>query len=98
MSSPSAHSKAPVATRILIIDDDRELCSLIKTYLEPIGYEVVAEYDGPAGEEGARQEPFAAVILDVNLPGLDGFEILKSLRRSSDVPILMLTSRGEETD
>lgn len=98
-ASPSSPAKpAPVATRILIIDDDRELCSLIKTYLEPVGYEVFAEYDGPAGEARAKQERFAAVILDVNLPGMDGFEILKSLRRSSDVPILMLTSRGEETD
>jgi DNA-binding response OmpR family regulator len=98
MSASPSQSKPPVATRILIIDDDRELCLLIKTYLEPLGYEVVAEYDGPAGEERAQQESFAAVILDVNLPGMDGFEVLKRLRRSSDVPILMLTSRGEETD
>ena len=53
MTTPSSHSKPPVATRILIIDDDRELCSLIRTYLEPLGYEVVAEHDGPAGEERA---------------------------------------------
>ncbi len=98
MSASSSPARPPVATRILIIDDDRELCSLIKTYLEPLGYEIVAEYSGPAGEERATQEKFAAVILDVNLPGMDGFEVLKRLRRTSDVPILMLTSRGEETD
>ena len=98
MPVPSTHSKAPVATRILIIDDDRELCSLIKTYLEPLGYEVVAEYDGPSGEERALAENFAAVILDVNLPGRDGFEVLKRLRTTTTLPILMLTSRGEETD
>jgi len=95
-SPNSAKPSAPA--RILIIDDDRELCSLIKTYLEPIGYEVVAEHDGPSGEERALAEPFAAVILDVNLPGRDGFEVLKRLRQASTLPILMLTSRGEETD
>jgi DNA-binding response OmpR family regulator len=86
------------ATRVLVIDDDRELCALIKAYLEPLGYEVAAEHDGPAGAERAKSEKFHAVILDVNLPGMDGFEVLKRLRGQSDVPILMLTSRGEETD
>ena len=87
-----------VATRVLVIDDDRELCALIKAYLEPLGYEVAAEHDGPGGVERALGEKFHAVILDVNLPGLDGFEVLKRLRSKSDVPVLMLTSRGEETD
>src|SRR3954470_6415155 len=98
MPTSPQQAKPPSATRILIIDDDRELCDLIKTYLEPLGYEVIAEYDGPSGEERARAEPFAAVILDVNLPGMDGFEVLKRLRGATDLPILMLTSRGEETD
>ena len=87
-----------VASRVLVIDDDRELCALIRDYLEPIGYEVVAEHDGAGGAERALCEKFHAVILDVNLPGIDGFEVLKRLRSKSDVPILMLTSRGEETD
>ncbi|MGB8169788.1 MAG: response regulator transcription factor [Chthoniobacteraceae bacterium] len=86
------------ATRVLVIDDDRELCALIKAYLEPLGYEVVAEHDGPGGAERAVAEKFHAVILDVNLPGMDGFEVLKRLRGQTDMPILMLTSRGEETD
>jgi len=84
--------------RVLVIDDDQELCTLIKDYLEPLGYEVVAEHDGPAGAERALKEKFHAVILDVMLPGLDGFEVLKTVRSRSDVPILMLTARGEETD
>jgi two-component system response regulator CpxR len=83
---------------VLVIDDDRELCALIRDYLDPIGYEVVAEHDGASGAERALAEKFQAVILDVNLPGIDGFEVLKRLRAKSDVPILMLTSRGEETD
>lgn len=95
---PSMPSSTNAATRVLVIDDDRELCALIKAYLEPLGYEVAAEHDGPAGAEHALKEKFQAVILDVNLPGMDGFEVLKRLRSQSDVPILMLTSRGEETD
>jgi two-component system, OmpR family, response regulator CpxR len=91
---------APQATRmrVLVIDDERELCALIKDYLEPLGYEVVAEHDGPGGVERALSEPFHCVILDVMLPGMDGFEVLKRIRSRSDLPILMLTSRGEETD
>ncbi|MEA3211977.1 MAG: hypothetical protein QOE70_5034 [Chthoniobacter sp.] len=85
-------------TRVLVIDDDRELCALIKDYLDPLGYEVVAEHDGAGGIEHASREAFEAVILDVNLPGMDGFEVLRQLRSRSEVPILMLTSRGEETD
>jgi DNA-binding response OmpR family regulator len=85
-------------TRILVIDDDRELCALIKDYLDPLGYEVVAEHDGAGGIERASRESFQAVVLDVNLPGMDGFEVLRQLRSRSEVPILMLTSRGEETD
>ena len=94
LQKPGAHS----GMRVLIIDDDRDLSGLIKDYLEPLGYEVAAAYDGPAGAERARAEHFDAVILDVTLPGMDGFEVLKKLRAHSDVPVLMLTSRGEETD
>ena len=84
--------------RVLVIDDDRELCALIKDYLEPFGYEVSGEHDGPAGAERALAEKFHAVILDLMLPGIDGFEVLKRIRSRSDVPVLMLTARGEETD
>ena len=102
MSLSSTKSNPPPnhggATRVLVIDDDRELCTLMKAYLEPLGYEVVAEHHGARGAERAVAESFHAVILDVNLPGMDGFEVLKRVRGHSDVPILMLTSRGEETD
>jgi len=86
------------ALRILIIDDDRELCTLIEEYLKPLRYEVVAEHEGRAGAERALAETFHAVILDVMLPGIDGFEVLRLIRSRSDVPVLMLTARGEETD
>ncbi len=84
--------------RVLVIDDDVELCELIRDYLAPLGYETVAEHDGVAGAARAAAEHFEAVILDVMLPGADGFEVLRRIRKISDVPVLMLTARGEETD
>jgi DNA-binding response OmpR family regulator len=84
--------------RLLLIDDDRKLCRLIASYLEPLGYEVAAVYTGPEGVERATAEPWQAIILDLMLPGMDGFEVLKQIRKTSDVPILMLTARGDEAD
>ncbi len=84
--------------RVLVIDDDRKLCRLIHDYLETLGYAVEAAHTGPEGVERATAEPWHAVILDVMLPGLDGFEVLKRIRARSAVPVLMLTSRGEEPD
>ncbi|MGA3172097.1 MAG: response regulator transcription factor [Chthoniobacteraceae bacterium] len=84
-------------SRLLLIDDDRKLCRLIAAYLEPLGYQVTAVHTGPEGVERAA-EPWQAVILDLMLPGMDGFEVLKQIRKSSDVPVLMLTARGDEAD
>jgi DNA-binding response OmpR family regulator len=85
-------------TRLLVIDDDRKLCRLLRDYLEPMGYEVESAYTGPEGLDKALAGQFQAIILDVMLPGMDGFEVLKQLRRNSDIPVLMLTARGEESD
>jgi len=85
-------------TRVLVIDDDRKLCRLIRDYLEPMGYETEMAHTGPEGLEKALKQNFHALILDVMLPGMDGFEVLKKLRHKSDVPVLMLTGRGEEPD
>jgi two-component system response regulator CpxR len=98
MSSTHTPSNQRTSARVLVIDDDRELCELIKAYLEPLGYEVATEHDGSNGAERALGEEFQAIILDVNLPGMDGFEVLRRIRAEADVPVLMLTSRGEETD
>lgn len=84
--------------RLLVIDDDRKLCRLIAEYLRPLGYDVAMVHTGPAGVERAAAESWQAVILDVMLPGLDGFEVLKQIRKTSDVPVLMLTARGDEAD
>lgn len=85
-------------THILVIDDDRKLCGLIRDYLEPLGYAVEMEHTGPEGAVRAVERPWHAVILDLMLPGCDGFEVLKRIRAKSMVPILMLTARGDEAD
>ncbi|MCB1154831.1 response regulator, partial [bacterium] len=84
--------------RVLVIDDDRKLCGLIQEYLEPLGYKVTLTHTGPDGLEAAKSGEFDVAILDVMLPGMDGFDVLKELRKDSDLPVLMLTSRGDETD
>jgi len=89
---------APARPRLLIIEDDVRLCRLVKDYLENMGYAVSMEHNGPAGLATAQKESFQAIILDVMLPGLDGFEVLRRIRIHSTVPVLMLTGRGEEAD
>lgn len=84
--------------RLLLIEDDVRLCRLVKDYLENMGYSVSMEHTGPAGLSTALSDSFQAVILDVMLPGMDGFEVLRQLRVHSTVPVLMLTGRGEEHD
>ena len=83
---------------ILVVDDDVKLCRLIRDYLEPLGYAVTAAHTGPDGLEVAARRQFSAVILDVMLPGMNGFDVLRNLRATSNVPVLMLTGRGEEAD
>lgn len=97
MASPES-TPPGTPSRVLIIDDDRKLCRLVRDYLEPMGYAVEAAHTGPEGVERAVQGQWHAVILDVMLPGCDGFEVLKQIRRQSDIPVLMLTARGEEAD
>ncbi|WP_417910562.1 response regulator transcription factor [Candidatus Electronema sp. PJ] len=84
--------------KILMIDDDQKLCRLVADYLEPMGYKVEVAYTGTQGLEMFRAGAYHAVILDVMLPRMDGFEVLKQLRQESGIPVLMLTARGEETD
>lgn len=91
---------APGRTRLLMIDDDRKLCRLVTSYLEPLAFDVVAVHDGQLGLERATDsaEQWHAVILDVMLPGMDGFDVLRAIRQKSRVPVLMLTARGDEMD
>ncbi|MEH6564924.1 MAG: response regulator transcription factor [Halopseudomonas sp.] len=83
---------------VLIIDDDQELCELLGDWLAVEGFVLSAAHDGPSGLTAATQGDFAAIILDVMLPGMNGLEILKQLRQSCQTPLLMLSARGEPVD
>jgi two-component system response regulator CpxR len=83
---------------ILLVDDDAELASLLSEFLRREGFTVEAAHEGNRGLEKALQPGIDLVVLDVMLPGIDGFEILKRLRQKSKVPVLMLTARGEDVD
>ena len=95
---PAKDLPATTQPRVLIIDDDRDFCALVADYLAAFGYAVSAAHPGPAGAVQAAAEPWQAIILDVMLPGFDGFEVLRRIRRAGDTPVLMLTARGDEAD
>jgi CheY-like chemotaxis protein len=78
----------PPSIRILVIDDDSELTQLVADYLEPMGFEVAMEQDGERGAERALAESWQVVILDVMMPGCDGFEVLRRIRAKSKVPVM----------
>ena len=87
-----------MTSHILIIDDDTELTELLTQYLEPEGFNVSSVHDGENGVKKALNQPFDAIILDVMLPKLNGFEVLKAIREHLDTPVLMLTARGDDID
>jgi DNA-binding response OmpR family regulator len=84
--------------KILIIDDELRIVNGVRRYFEQAGFDVLAAYDGPTGLSLARAEEPDLVVLDLMLPGLDGLDVCRELRRRSNVPIIMLTARVEETD
>jgi two-component system response regulator CpxR len=84
--------------RILVIDDDVELCELLTDYLVPEGFDVETVNNSNKGIEQALSGDHDFVVLDIMLPGLNGFEVLRILRKTSNIPVLMLTARGEDVD
>lgn len=84
--------------RILLVDDDVELASLVSDYLSSEGFEIELAHDGEAGLGRARSGEHAVVVLDVMLPRRNGFDVLRALRESSRIPVLMLTARGDDVD
>ncbi|MFU8878182.1 MAG: response regulator transcription factor [Wenzhouxiangellaceae bacterium] len=88
----------PDQLRILIIDDDRELGAMLAEYLAGEGLRAEVLTDGESGLKAALENRFEAVVLDVMLPGRNGFDVLRGIRAKSLVPVIMLTARGEETD
>ena len=83
---------------ILVIDDDVDLCELLTDYLTPEGFQVEAVHDGERGADRALSGDHALVVLDVMLPGISGFDVLRRIRAGSKVPVLMLTARGDDVD
>jgi DNA-binding response OmpR family regulator len=83
---------------ILLIEDDIDLCTMLKNYLGRHGFSVVAVHNGERGLREALTGKYAMILLDVMLPGLDGFEVLRRLHASSSVSVLLLTARGEDVD
>lgn len=86
------------AKRILIVEDDADIAAIERDYLELGGYAVTIAPDGTTGLDAALHQPFDLLILDVMLPGMDGFTICKQVRAEKDIPILMVTARGEDVD
>ncbi len=87
-----------MADQILIVEDDKKTASLLSLYLEREGFQTIVAYDGQQALELAQRQRPNFVILDLMLPRIDGWEVCRRLRQSSDVPILILTARGEEVD
>ncbi len=94
IADPCSGPRAP----LLLIDDDRSLASLLAEYCAAGGFSITSALNGEEGIQLARQQHFQLIILDVMMPGIDGFEVLKRLRSSSNIPVLMLTTRGAAMD
>ena len=85
-------------TKILVIDDEPSIVNLVTAYLKPEGYEIYTATDGPSGLKSARAFQPDLIVLDIMLPGMDGIELLSRLRRESEVYVILLTAKTEETD
>ena len=86
------------AEKILVVDDDTNICELLRLYLEKDGYNVIIANDGMAALSKFRNENPDLILLDIMLPGLDGWQVCREIRKTSDTPIIMLTAKGETFD
>jgi two-component system, OmpR family, KDP operon response regulator KdpE len=96
--SDSLIQRSDKRSSVLIVDDDHRMRRLLKLNLESAGYRVVAAEDGASALEAAELDPPELVVLDVMMPGMDGFTCLQRLREFSQVPVILLTAKGEEAD
>ena len=87
-----------VTNRVLVVDDEPKIVEVVGDYLRSAGFSVITAADGQGAVALARARPPDLVVLDLGLPGLDGLDVARDLRRASPVPIIMLTARGAETD
>ncbi|MBE7028192.1 MAG: response regulator transcription factor [Ruminococcaceae bacterium] len=84
--------------RVLVVDDDKNICELIRLYLEKEGFKVTLAHDGQTAVNLFKESSPAVVLLDVMLPKMDGFQVCREIRRISNIPIIMLTAKGETFD
>ena len=84
--------------KILVVDDEPKVCDLVKAYLEKDGFEVILSGNGKEAVEKARVLKPDLIVLDLNLPGMDGIEVFRTVRTISDIPVIMLTARDDEVD
>lgn len=87
-----------MAYRILVADDETEIRDVLRLYLEKEGYEVVEAADGPEALRLLKQEKIDLAILDIMMPGLDGYRVLRNIREESNLPVLMLSAKGSDSD
>lgn len=84
--------------KILIVEDNRQIVEVLKKYMLHAGYEVEAVYDGKAALEAFEKQPYALILLDIMLPELDGYGVCREIRKTSTVPIIMITAKSEDAD
>ena len=85
-------------TKILVVDDEVKILKMVSDYLEAVGFEVTGAPDGITALKKFREVEFDLIVLDFMLPGIDGIDVIRRIREESEIPIVMLTARAEETD
>ena len=87
-----------MAKKILVVDDEKKIVDIVKAYLEREGYQVITAYDGRSALELARRQPPDLIVLDLMLPEISGWDVCRTIRKESDIPIIMLTARDDTSD
>lgn len=97
-SEPNAPERGTESRKVLLVDDDLQLCGMLAEYLQRDGFFVTSVHDGKAGVDAVTRGGFDVVVMDITMPVMDGFEALRRIRSASEVPVVMLTARGDEVD
>jgi DNA-binding response OmpR family regulator len=97
-SEPNAPERGTESRTVLLVDDDLQLCDMLAEYLQRDGFFVTSVNDGKAGVDAVARGGFEVVVMDITMPVMDGFEALRRIRTTSEIPVVMLTARGDEVD
>ncbi len=98
LTPPRRLGKTRPVPSVLVVDDEPRIADLVRDYLDQVGFSVIVAADGPAALEAFDRHRPDAIILDLGLPGMDGLDVVRTLRARSDVPIVIMTARSDETD